>query len=233
MCVFTLSLILFTIACSTAAKPFSADSNTYLETAVLNFGDDETLDYQLFNGQPSGDQWLPQNQDVPTDASNTNGIGTDDLVSQDISDLDGVDGSYSQASLDESSPPIDPANPENRAYYAAACDTDVGTEVLSSSVLLKARDLNDIFKITLGDQKEEPFCKNPTFQPPTLQPPTLQPDWFSRPIVHPLNQARCPVETDGIQPIALCCYAADFGSLGDRIAVARDCYTCEFSIHCR
>ena len=175
MCVFTLSLILFTIACSTAAKPFSADSNTYLETAVLNFGDDETLDYQLFNGQPSGDQWLPQNQDVPTDASNTNGIGTDDLVSQDISDLDGVDGSYSQASLDESSPPIDPANPENRAYYAAACDTDVGTEVLSSSVLLKARDLNDIFKITLGDQKEEPFCKNPTFPPPPAPPPNAAP----------------------------------------------------------
>lgn len=228
MCIFILSLILVAIASSTAANPILADSNTHLETAVLNFGDDETLDYQLFDGQPSGDQWLPQNQEVSTDAFNTNSIGIDDLVSQDVSDLDGVDSSYWQAFLDESSPPIDPTNPENRAYYAAACDTDVDTDVSSSSSPLRARDLNDILKFILPDQKKEPFCTNPTFQPPTLQP-----EWFPRPVVHPLNQARCPVETDGIQPIALCCYAPDFGMLGDRIAVARDCYTCEFGIHCR
>lgn len=228
MCSFiVVYLILITIVSSTAAKPFSAESDPYLETAVLNPADDENLDYQLFDGQQFSDQLLPPNQDGAADAINTNDIKPDTLASQDLS---GLDGPYLQAFLDEPPSPIDS---KNGVYGAAACDTPTGADFSSSSNPLRAKDLNDIFKLTLPDLETNPSCTNPTLQLPKPQPEP-QPEWVPLlPVIHPVNAERCPVELDGIQPIALCCYEEDFGELGERIAVARGCYTCRFRIHCR
>lgn len=215
------SLILTTIFGPITAIPYSADSD-YLEAAALSFGDDAALDYQLFDSQQFDDQ------DGLADALNSNGAETDTLFSQDVSDLDG---SYLQAYLDEPGSTINTKNSEDSISSAAMCDASIDGESLKSSNPLRAKDLSDIFNLRLPDLGKKPSCRNPRTQPP--QSPTLQPEWAPNPVIDPVNVALCPRESDGIQPIALCCYEEDFGKLGERIAVSRECYTCRFGTHSR
>lgn len=185
---------------------------------------DDLQDYQLFSGQPSDDQRLSVNRDLPSDNINTNNLENESLI---FSGFLGLDSSYLEANSDVSSPPIDINNPGLIDDYESACEGQTNTDSPNGSVPSRARGLDDIMKLFIpdwenGEEEEAPFCANPTAQPPKLQPP-------SSPLpFHPFNVERCPVETDGIQPIALCCFARDFGKLGDRIAVARECYTCMF-----
>ena len=204
------SLILTIIGSRTAATPYSPESD-YLETTALNSAD---LDYQFFDDQQFDDQdGLAFN---PDDGE------TDNLF---FPDLSGPDGSYPQAFFDELG---STKNSEDLISSAATCDALIDDDSLSSSDLLRARDLSDIFNLRLPDLDKKPSsCKNPGYQSP--QPPMDKPEWVP-PTLDPVNIARCPRESDGIQPIALCCYDDDFGQIGQRIAVSRECYTCGFGL---
>lgn len=205
------SLILTSIVSQTAAIPYLAGSDELVTTAFSS-GDDAAPDYQLIVGQQFN------NQNGLAGAVKSDDDETYTLFSPEISDLDG---SYF---FDELGSTITTKNSEDRISSAATCDapTDFGSP--DSSDLLKARDLSDIFNLRLPDLDKKPSCKNPGYEQP--QPPTLKPEWVPPPTLDPVNTDRCPRESDGIQPIALCCYSDDFGQLGERIAVARECYTC-------
>ena len=213
-------LISITLLSSTGAIPYSADSD-YLENAALSSADDGALDYQFFDGQQFS------YQDEQAEPSRPDDYETDNLFFQ---DSPGLDSFYLQAFLDETASPIDMENPEDSIYSVViSCDAPIDGESSSSSELLRARDLSNIFNLRLPDLDQKPSCRNPTYQQPQPpQPPVLQPEWVPTPLLDPVNQERCPREQDGIQPIALCCYEDDFGQLGERIAVARKCYTCGF-----
>lgn len=199
------SLILASIVSRNAATPYLADSDD-LGTAAFSSGDDAALDYQLFAGQQF---------------DNRNRLDDDEADTLFPSDSSDLDGSYF---FDELGSTITPKNSEDRISSAATCDAPTDDESSNSSGLLKARDLSDVFNLRLPDLDKKPSCKNPGYESP--QPPTLKPEWVPPPTLDPVNTERCPRESDGIQPIALCCYNDDVGKTGERIAVARECYTC-------
>ena len=208
------SLILTSIVSQIAATPYLVDSDD-LGTVAFSSGDDAALDYQLFVGQQF------DNQDGLAEAVKPDDDEADTLFSPDFSDLDG---SYF---FDELGSTITPKNSEDLISSAATCDTPTGDQSSDSSDLLNARDLSDVFNLRLPDLDKKPSCRNPGYESP--QPPTLKPEWAPPPTLDPVNTARCPRESDGIQPIALCCYNDDFGKREERIAVASGCYTCGFS----
>lgn len=210
------SLILTIIISRTAATPYSPEPDDF-ETTALNSAD---LDYQFFDDQQFDDQ------NGLAAAFNPDDDETDNLFAQDFS---GPDGSYPQAFFDGPESTTNTENSDDRISSGGTCDASIDDESLSSSDLLRARDLIDIFNLRLPDFEKKPFsCKNSGYQSP--QPPTNKPEWAPPPTLDPVNIARCPRESDGIQPIALCCYDDDYGYIGQRIAVARKCYTCRFGL---
>lgn len=214
------SLILITIVSATAATPYPAESDPYLETSALTSADDAGLDDQLFDDQQLSDQ------DGVTDAVKSNDAETDFMFPQDFS---GLDSSDLQAFWDEPASPINAKNSENSIYSATTCNAPIDGDSSDGSNPLRARDLSDLFNLRLPDLEKKPSCPNPASQSP--QPPKAQPEWDLSPVIDPVNVLRCPRESDGIQPIALCCYEEDSGKLGNRIAVARECYTCGLGIY--
>lgn len=219
MCSFVIvSLILTAIVSRTAATPFSARSD-YLETAALGSDGGAALGDQLFDSQQF------DNQNGLVAAFQPDDGETDTLFPQNSSDLDG---SYF---FDELASTINTKNSEDQISSAAMCDAPTDGQSSNSLDLLQARDLSDVFNLRLPDLDQKPSCKNPGYESP--QPPTLKPEWVPPPTLDPVNTERCPRESDGIQPIALCCYQDDFGQNGERIAVARACYTCGFQIRLR
>lgn len=232
MCLNIFILILFAIVSSAAAKPILADSDLNSETPVLSFADASIPDSQIWDSQLSSDQFLPSSQDGSIDAFSPDLIDAENVFTP------GVDSSGLYAFVDEPTLPIESSNWDSKALNKAACDLHADAELPSNASPLIDRDLEDIFQLKLPPL-ENPSCTDPTLQSPTKkssgspQPDgSPHPDWLPA-VKDPLNTENCPRGIDGIQPIALCCYGTDWGNLGDRIAVARFCYTCEFGMHYR